>query len=78
MEYKEMIDKVKALAAQNRAAKSEEDKAEVRRQMDALKESQGIDYGGEIRRGDKHAFHGIHRQGLLREVTLLARTQDEW
>ena len=92
-----MIDKVKALAAQNRAAKSEEDKAEVRRQMDALKESdpkafavavgymakkteesQGIDYGGEIRRGDKHAFHGIHRQGLLREVTLLARTQDEW
>ena len=39
MEYKEMIDKVQALAAQNRAAKSEEDKAEVRRQMDALKES---------------------------------------
>ncbi len=39
MEYKEMIDKVKALAVQNRAAKSEEDKAEVRRQMDALKES---------------------------------------
>lgn len=34
-----MIDKVKALAAQNRAAKTAEDKAEVRRQMDALKES---------------------------------------
>ena len=32
-----MIDKVKALAAQNRVAKSEEDKAEVRCQMDALK-----------------------------------------
>lgn len=32
-----MIDKVKALAAQNRAAKTAEDKAEVRRQMDALK-----------------------------------------
>ena len=39
MEYTEMIDKVKALAAQNRAAKTAEDKAEVRRQMDALKES---------------------------------------
>lgn len=39
MEYKEMIDKVKALAAQNRATKGEEDKAEVRCQMDALKES---------------------------------------
>lgn len=39
MEYKEMIDKVKALAAQNRAAKTAEDKAEVCRQMDALKES---------------------------------------
>ena len=39
MEYTEMIDKVKALAAQNRAAKTKEDKAEVRRQMDALKES---------------------------------------
>jgi carbamoylphosphate synthase large subunit len=38
MEYTEMIDKVKALAAQNRAAKTAEDKAEVRRQMDALKE----------------------------------------
>lgn len=38
MEYTEMIDKVKALAAQNRVAKSAEDKAEVRRQMDALKE----------------------------------------
>lgn len=38
MEYTEMIDKVKALATQNRAAKSEEDKAEVRHQMDALKE----------------------------------------
>ena len=34
-----MIDKVKALAAQNRAAKTAEDKAEVRRQMDALKKS---------------------------------------
>lgn len=34
-----MIDKVKALAAQNRAAKTAEDKAEVRRQMDVLKES---------------------------------------
>ena len=32
-----MIDKVKALAAQNRAAKTAEDKAEVRRQMDTLK-----------------------------------------
>lgn len=39
MEYTEMIDKVKALAARNRAAKTKEDKAEVRRQMDALKES---------------------------------------
>lgn len=39
MEYTEMIDKVKALAEQNRAAKTAEDKAEVRRQMDALKES---------------------------------------
>lgn len=39
MEYTEMVDKVKALAAQNRAAKTKEDKAEVRRQMDALKES---------------------------------------
>ena len=39
MEYTEMIDKVKALAAQNRAAKTAEAKAEVRRQMDALKES---------------------------------------
>lgn len=39
MEYTEMIDKVKALATQNRAAKTAEDKAEVRRQMDALKES---------------------------------------
>lgn len=39
MEYTEMIDKVKALAAQNRAAKSAEAKAEVRRQMNALKES---------------------------------------
>lgn len=39
MEYTEMIDKVKVLAAQNRAAKTAEDKAEVRRQMDALKES---------------------------------------
>ena len=35
MEYTEMIDKVKALAAQNRAAKTAEDKAEVRRQMDS-------------------------------------------
>ena len=32
-----MIDKVKALAAQNRAAKTAEEKAEVRRQMDILK-----------------------------------------
>ena len=39
MEYTEMVDKVKALAAQNRAAKTEEEKAEVRRQMEALKES---------------------------------------
>ena len=39
MEYTEMIDKVKVLAAQNRAAKTAEDKAEVRRQMDALKKS---------------------------------------
>ena len=39
MEYTEMIDKVKVLAAQNRAAKIAEDKAEVRRQMDALKKS---------------------------------------
>ena len=39
MEYTEMVDKVKVLAAQNRAAKTAEDKAEVRRQMDALKES---------------------------------------
>ena len=37
MEYTEMIDKVKALAAQNRAAKTEEDKDEVRRQMNILK-----------------------------------------
>lgn len=37
MEYTEMIDKVKALAAQNRAAKTEEEKAEVRRQMNVLK-----------------------------------------
>ena len=35
-----MIDKVKALAAQNRAAKTEEERAEVRRQMNVLK---GID-----------------------------------
>ena len=39
MEYTEMVDKVKVLAAQNRAAKTAEAKAEVRRQMDALKES---------------------------------------
>ena len=39
MEYTEMVDKVKVLAAQNRTAKTAEDKAEVRRQMDALKES---------------------------------------
>ena len=32
-----MIDKVKALAAQNRAAKTAEEKAEVRRQMNILK-----------------------------------------
>ena len=32
-----MIDKVKALAAQNRAAKTEEEKDEVRRQMNILK-----------------------------------------
>ena len=37
MEYTEMIDKVKALAAQNRAAKNEEEKDEVRRQMNILK-----------------------------------------
>lgn len=37
MEYTEMIDKVKALAAQNRAAKTEEEKDEVRRQMNILK-----------------------------------------
>ena len=39
MEYTEMVGKVKVLAAQNRAAKTAEAKAEVRRQMDALKES---------------------------------------
>ena len=37
MEYTDMIDKVKALAAQNRAAKTEEEKDEVRRQMNILK-----------------------------------------
>lgn len=37
MEYTEMIDKVKALAVQNRAAKTEEEKDEVRRQMNILK-----------------------------------------
>ena len=37
MEYTEMIDKVKALAAQNRAAKTEEEKDYVRRQMNILK-----------------------------------------
>lgn len=37
MEYTEIIDKVKALAAQNRAAKTAEEKAEVRRQMNILK-----------------------------------------
>lgn len=37
MEYTEMIDKVKVLAAQNRAAKTEEEKDEVRRQMNILK-----------------------------------------
>ena len=37
MEYTEMIDKVKALAAQNRAAQTEEEKDEVRRQMNILK-----------------------------------------
>lgn len=37
MEYTEMIDKVKALAAQNRVAKTEEEKDEVRRQMNILK-----------------------------------------
>lgn len=37
MEYTEMIDKVKALAAQNRAAKTEEEKDDVRRQMNILK-----------------------------------------
>ena len=36
MEYTEMIDKVKALAAQNRAAKTEEEKDYVRRQMNIL------------------------------------------
>ena len=37
MEYTEMIDKVKALAVQNRAAQTEEEKDEVRRQMNILK-----------------------------------------
>ena len=37
MEYTEMIDKVKALAIQNRAAQTEEEKDEVRRQMNILK-----------------------------------------
>lgn len=37
MEYIEMIDKVKALAEQNRTAKTTENKTEVRRQMDALR-----------------------------------------
>lgn len=37
MEYTEMIDKVKALAVQNRAAKTEEEKDEVHRQMNILK-----------------------------------------
>ena len=37
MEYTEMIDKVKALAAQNRVAKTEEEKDEVRRQINILK-----------------------------------------
>ena len=37
MEYTEMIDKVKALAVQNRAAKTEEEKDEVRLQMNILK-----------------------------------------
>lgn len=37
MEYTEMIDKVKALAAQNRAAKTAEEKAEVHHQMNILK-----------------------------------------
>ncbi len=37
MEYTEMIEKVKSLAAQNRAAKTDEEKANVRQQMEALK-----------------------------------------
>ena len=37
MEYTEMIDKVKVLAVQNRAAQTEEEKDEVRRQMNILK-----------------------------------------
>ena len=37
MEYTEMIDKVTALAVQKRAAQTEEEKDEVRRQMNILK-----------------------------------------
>lgn len=39
MEYQDMINKVKALAAKNRDAKTSEEKEEVRSQMNALKEA---------------------------------------
>lgn len=40
-----MIDKVKALAAQNRAAKTEEEKSEIKKQMNSLKEQDPKAFG---------------------------------
>lgn len=45
MEYTEMIDKVKALAAQNREAKTEEEKSEIKKQMNILKEQDPKAFG---------------------------------
>ena len=45
MEYTEMINQVKALAAQNRAAKTEEEKAEIKKQMAYLKEQDPKAFG---------------------------------
>ena len=84
MEYTEMIDKVKALAIQNRAAQTEEEKDEVRRQMNILKSidpkafAVAVGYmAKKTGRDYRHGFHGLHRQGLLWKIALLASTKDE-
>lgn len=64
MEYTEMIDKVKALAVQNRAAQTEEEKDEVRRQMNILKSIDPKAFAVAV------GYMAKHTEQMVKELTM--------